>query len=786
MNKLASKFTIHTMNFKYILVVDDNDGVRSTLKKIIENKGFTPLLAENTTQALEYLHRHARWTGLALLDYHLGDGFSGSAVLTEILVKYPWIYPVSISILPRFITQKGQEELPGDFSSGCKEFYGGARGIYNLIDDFDNLLKRAAEFFIENRTKVPKIKPKIEISNSAKLPPFYEFKPDTESNSRIKIIGYPEIGGKGASLEWLSKFIELYGEEFQEVFGVKLLIPRTAILSHAYFETFIRGIHKYIQETLIEKIKGSGKFSGRQKDFLIKNIEEHGWRSTLLMKKIKEQSTELLYNFAFKLESAAREVICSSEPSSFIERKIEEALEFIYRDHITPIIVRSSGISEGKGRVMFHGIYDSTFTPIYPKLSHVIKAVKSVWASTFSKRAIIYRLNNQVPEEEESMSVILQSVVGEKIGNIFLPHISGVVVASETGGSVRTKGPVGYFALGLGVLIVDERGNNVWMILDKKERKRYRIKVEKNHQNKVDIIDREGLKTISDYNIIKHFEENNKFELLRRTVSIYKDGKIFPYTLKTAGEKYITLEGYKNLYKLDDLFLKLMKAIEDLNRQNGSKQPLDIEFALVERDGELLIYLLQLTLFTIHFPKYRTDPSNKLPQETIWFYSPATVGVLKGKPFRYVIYIDAERYSALGVEDRLRIGEYLDHLDKTIDEEYILIIPGKMWSKSVDDGIVTDSLLSKAGMLVEFAYRSFEPWGGRPSHFFLELINKGGVYAACFKGDDWKIDFDKLRKLGRADMEYVDPFRVIKKFRLENPTVVYANSLTHKSGAGFK
>lgn len=774
------------MNFKYILVVDDNDGVRSTLKKVIENKGYTPLLASNTTQALMYLKKHARWTGLALLDYHLGDGFSGSSVLTEILVRYPWIYPVSISILPRFITQKGQEELPGDFSSGCKEFYGGSRGIYNLIDDLDNLLERARKYFQENKKKAPKAKPKVGIIKEVKLPPFYEFKPDTESNNRIKIIGYPKIGGKGASLEWLREFIDLYGKEFEKEYGAKLLIPRTAILSHAYFETFIKGIYKYIQETLIEKIKASGKFSNKQKDFLIKNIEKYGWRSTTLIKKVKDQSTDLLYNFSFKIESAAREVICASEPSTFIERKIGEALEFIYKDHITPIIVRSSGISEGKGRVMFHGIYDSTFTPIYPKLSHVIKAVKNVWASTFSKRAIIYRLNNQVPEEEESMSVILQSVVGEKIGNMFFPHISGVVVASETGGSVRTKGPVGYFALGLGVLIVDERGNNVWMILDKEERKRYKIKVEKNHQNKVDIIDRDGLKTISDHEIINYLEENNKFELLRRTVSIYRNGNIFPYTLKTTGGKFITLEGYKNLYKLDDLFLKLMKTIEDLNRQNGSKQPLDIEFALVERDNELLIYLLQLTLFTIHFPKYRTDPSNKLPMETIWFYSPATVGVLKEKPFRYVIYIDPQKYVALKTEERLRIGEYLDHLDKTIDEEYILIIPGKMWSKKVEEGIVTDSLLSKAGMLVEFAYESLEPWGGRPSHFFLELINKGGVYAACFRGDEWKLDFEKLHRLGQTDVEYIDPYRVIKKYRLENPTVVYANSLTHKSGAGFK
>ncbi len=773
------------MNFKYILVVDDNESVRSTLKKVIEKKGYVPLLAENTPQAMELLKKHGKWTGLALLDYHLGDGFSGSAVATEILINYPWIYPVSISILPRFITQKGQEELPGDFSNACKEFYGGARGIYNLIDNFDEVLKRAHEFYEKNKKKQPR-PAKIKLPPTPKLPPFFEFKPETESNERIKIIGSPEIGGKGASLQWLKKFIDLYGKPLMDEFGFEMYVPRTAILSHAYFETFLKGISGYIQETLIEKIKGSGKFSWKDKDYLIKLVNEHGWRSTKLIRTVKEQSPELFYNFVQKIEQATREIICATEPSVFIERKIEEAIQFVYKTHITPIIVRSSGISEGKGRVMFHGIYESEFTPIFPKLSHVIKAVKKVWASTFSKRAIIYRLNNQVPEEEESMSVIIQSVIGEKIGEIFMPHMSGVVVASETGGSVRTKGPVGYFALGLGVLIVDERGNNVWIVLDKKERKRYRVKVEKNHQNKVDLVDRGGLRSAPDKEVIEHLEKNHKYDLLRKTVSIYRDGKLYPYTEKTTGEKYITLEGFKNHYRLDDFFLKLMKTIENLNRRNGSKQPVDIEFAIVEREGKLIVYLLQLTLFSIHFPKYRTDPSSKLPQETIWFYSPASVGVLKGKTFRYVVYVDPEKYAKLGERERLRIGDYLDHLDKTIDDEYILIIPGKMWSKTVDEGVVTNSLLSRAGFLIELSYGNFEPWGGRPSHFFLELINKGGVYSACFKGDEWKLDLEKLEKLGRADVEYVDPFRVIKKFRLSRPTIVYANSLSHKSGAGFK
>ncbi len=772
------------MNFKYILVVDDNVGVLSTLRKVIEKRGYVPLLAENTEGALEHLRKHGRWTGLALLDYHLGDGFSGSSVLTEILTKYPWIYPVSISILPRFITQKGQEELPGDFSSGCREFYGGARGIYNLIDNFDDVLQRAIKFYAENHGKRPeKIKPRVQQKD---LPPFIKFQPETESNSRIKIIGVPEIGGKGASLQWLKKFIDLYGDYFSRKYGIEMYVPRTAILSHAYFETFIKGIYEYIEHTLVEKIKGSGKFTWKEKKFLIEVIKQYGWRSTELFKRVKEESTELFYNLALKIESATREIICATEPSSFIEKKIQEALEFIYKDHITPIIVRSSGISEGKGRVMFHGIYDSAFTPIFPKLSHVIRAVKRVWASTFTKRAIIYRLNNQVSENEESMSVILQSVVGERIGDTFIPHMSGVVVASETGGSVRTKGPVGYFALGLGVLIVDERGNNVWIVLDKKERKRYRLNPEKNHQNKVDIVDREGLKSVTDEEIIQHLEDNSRYDLLRKTVSILRDGKLFPYTQKTTGRKIITLEGFKNRYRLDDLFLELMRQIEKLNTHNGTRQPVDIEFALVEREGKLIVYLLQLTLFSIHFPKYRTDPLSKLPPESIWFFSPASVGVLKGKEFRYVIYIDPEKYISLDEKRRLEIGDYLDHMDKTIDSEYILIIPGKMWSKTVDEGVVTGNLLSKAGMLIERSYGHLEPWGGRPSHFFLELINKGGVYAACFKNDDWTLDFEKLKDLGKADIDYIDPYRVIKRFKLTRPTVVYANSLNHRSGAGFK
>jgi len=127
-----------------------------------------------------------------------------------------------------------------------------------------------------------------------------------------------------------------------------------------------------------------------------------------------------------------------------------------------PLAVRSSSLLEDALAHPFAGIYETKMIPnnqpdANARFLRLTEAVKFVYASTFFRAAAGYLRAVDKTARDEKMAVIIQEVVGEKHGERFYPHLSGVCRSYNyyrTGAAKPEEGVVN-LALGLGKTIVD-------------------------------------------------------------------------------------------------------------------------------------------------------------------------------------------------------------------------------------------------------------------------------------------------------------------------------------------
>ena len=123
----------------------------------------------------------------------------------------------------------------------------------------------------------------------------------------------------------------------------------------------------------------------------------------------------------------ARQRIQTGVFPEYIEQQFAEMLDYFGQ---SPIIVRSSSLLEDNFGNSFAGKYESVFCPNQgpreKRLEDFISAVKTVYASTLSERALSYRARHGILDRDEQMALLVQRVSGSLRGNLFYPEIAGV------------------------------------------------------------------------------------------------------------------------------------------------------------------------------------------------------------------------------------------------------------------------------------------------------------------------------------------------------------------------
>jgi phosphoenolpyruvate synthase/pyruvate phosphate dikinase len=134
---------------------------------------------------------------------------------------------------------------------------------------------------------------------------------------------------------------------------------------------------------------------------------------------------------------------------------------------VCPLAVRSSSLLEDSQFQPFAGVYETYMIPnsnpdIEKRVDELLQSIKSVYASTFHRKAKDYMKATDYRLEEEKMAVVVQRLVGAFHNGKFYPNLAGVAKSYNFYPVPPQKSTDGIalVALGLGKTVV-EGGNTV-------------------------------------------------------------------------------------------------------------------------------------------------------------------------------------------------------------------------------------------------------------------------------------------------------------------------------------
>ncbi len=235
------------------------------------------------------------------------------------------------------------------------------------------------------------------------------FEPDTYNDAIwFARIGSGSLGGKARGLAFLNHILQKY-DLYDKWEDVRVLVPRTLVITTEYFDRFIRenGLKYVINSDLSD--------------------------------------AEILSEFV----------------ASTLPQELTDALRVFIRNVRKPLAVRSSSKLEDSYYQPFAGVYSTYMIPHTEnedqQLRLLSKAIKSVYASVYfaSSRGYITATANVLSEEK--MAIVLQEICGSEDRGYYFPTFSGVArsVNFYPIGYEAPEDGVAKVALGLGKAVVD-------------------------------------------------------------------------------------------------------------------------------------------------------------------------------------------------------------------------------------------------------------------------------------------------------------------------------------------
>ena len=472
-------------------------------------------------------------------------------------------------------------------------------------------------------------------------------------------------------------------------------------------------------------------------DFLqYNNLEDVYNRKYLQIDQIREEYPHLV------------QVFKSSHFSPEIIRGLSLALDD-FEDR--PIIVRSSSLLEDRLGSAFSGKYKSLFLANQgtkrERLLAVKDAIAEVYASVFGPDPIEYRSERGLLDVHEEMGILLQEVVGTKVGKYFFPSWAGVAFSNnEFRWSPRIRREDGLVRLvpGLGTRAVDRVGDD-YPVLMAPGQPGLRVNVTKEEIVRyaprfVDVINLESRKfeTIAVSDLLK--ECGQEIPGFRQIVSVCdQDGIHRPLLLdilENSGQLIVTFDGLVS----GTPFLQQMRTILHVLRDKMGC-PVDIEFASDGKD----LYLLQCRPQSFSDDALPVPIPRDLPPERILFSAHKYVSNGHVPDLTHVVYVDPDRYADLpDVEAFRRVGRAVSRLNKVLPKrKFLLIGPGRWGSRGdIKLGVsVTYSDINNTAALVEVARKkgNYVPDLSFGTHFFQDLVEASIRYLPLFPDEDGNV-----------------------------------------------
>lgn len=413
-----------------------------------------------------------------------------------------------------------------------------------------------------------------------------------------------------------------------------------------------------------------------------------------------------------------------------------------------PVIVRSSSLLEDQLGSAFSGKYKSLFLANQgskkERLQALQDAIAEVYASIFSPDPIEYRAQRGLLDFHEEMGIMIQEVVGKRVGDYFLPSYAGVAFGNnEFRWSPRIQREDGVVRLvpGLGTRAVDRLSDDYPTLICPGQ-PGLRVNVSPDEvawysPNKLDVI---NMKTNTFETLdVKDFVRKVGVDYpgIREVVSIVENDRIRKLTgLAPDFETNDIVVTFDGLIQDTDFVATMKTLLEVLREKIGA--PPDIEFA---SDGKHF-YLLQCRSQS-YAEEYAPAPiPQDVPAERIVFSANRYISNGRVPEITHIVYVDPEAYGRLeSLEDLRAVGAAVSRLNALLPKRrFILIGPGRWGSRGdIRLGVhATYSDINRTAVLLEVARKKghYVPELSFGTHFFQDLVESDIRYIPLYPDEE--------------------------------------------------
>jgi hypothetical protein len=484
--------------------------------------------------------------------------------------------------------------------------------------------------------------------------------------------------------------------------------------------------------------------------------------------------------FMDDLHEARRRIITGRFPDELLE-EFAEMLD--YFSH-SPIIVRSSSLLEDSYGNAFAGKYESVFCANQgshqKRLDDFLAAVKTIYASTMSEKALRYREQRGLLDLDEQMSLLVQRVSGARYDNLFFPQVAGVGLSRNPyvwNRLIDPKAGMVRLVFGLGTRAVDRSDDDYTRVValnapqrrpesDVEEVRQY-------SQRRVDVIDLDASQVVAvEFSAMTgrrddlplHVFASPDQGLLRRAAS---EGLPPPTAL---------------LLTFDHLLSKTTFA-PDMRQMLGVLEaayeyPVDLEFtANFTAQGEHRINLVQCRPLQVAADVAAASlPPSLAAEDVVLDASGAVIGKSRQHAIDRVIYVTPTVYGQLPTQDRYAVarlvGQLLHLEDSHRGRKVMLAGPGRWGTTMPMLGVpVSFAEIDTVSVLCEIVAmrEDLVPDVSLGTHFFNDLVEMDILYLALFPGRPdhllsrrfFEESPNRLAELAPDAARWVDAVRVI-------------------------
>lgn len=565
-----------------------------------------------------------------------------------------------------------------------------------------------------------------------------KFSPETYNDAIwFARLGNGSLGGKARGLAFMNHILQKYNL-YNEWEGVRVLVPRTLVITTEYFDRFI--IENGLQYVINSDISDA----------------------------------EILSEFV----------------ASRLPQELDDALRIFIRHVRKPLAIRSSSKLEDSYYQPFAGIYSTYMIPHTEnedqELRLLSKAIKSVYASVYfaSSRAYITATANVISEEK--MAIVIEEICGSEDSGYYFPTLSGVARSLNFYpiGYEQAEDGIAKVAFGLGKAVVDgeqvlrfspKYPNHVLqtstpaLAMRDTQQVMYALNL-KPEKFKTSIDDAVNLERLN-------IADCTKFRNMKNVASTWDMQSMRMVDSPLAeGIKVITFAHILkyNTFPLAEILTRLLEI-----GQREMKCCVEIEFAAnLDRGNKLKIFnVLQIRPIADGGGRVAVDWS-KIDTSGSIIYSESALGTGVVEGVRDIIYLRPETFDPAATEKMAAEITRMNDVMRREGRPYVLVGFGRWGSSNPWLGVpVKWSDISDAKVIVECGLDNFRIEPSQGTHFFQNMTSFGVGYMTVnpYAGDG-TLDFARLDA-----MPAVSESEYIRHVRFDEPLEICIDGIGNRA-----